>query len=274
MREQDDPMREPAAGAVREASTADPFWRLIGAGAVVGGLMAFFGPLGTHDLPVWTRIAYWPPIILIGTLIGYGMTRWSQSWDWLPQRSIWRAPVMATLVSAPMTAVVLLANQAMLGVVVSPPAWLALFAIVWVISAAMTALSSLIVTAHKAEIMAFHPAPEPAAPAAAPSPRVRFLDRLPEKIRGGALYALEAEDHYLRAHTSKGSDLILMRMADAEAELEGEEGLRVHRSWWVARAGVAAARRDGDRIILTLKSGAEAPVSRANASAVRAAGWV
>jgi DNA-binding LytR/AlgR family response regulator len=148
-----------------------------------------------------------------------------------------------------------------------------MFGIVWVISAAMTALSSLIVTAHQAEVMAFHAAPEPA-PSAAPPPRARFLDRLPEKIRGGALYALEAEDHYLRAHTSKGADLILMRMADAEAELEGVEGLRVHRSWWVARAGVTAARREGDRIILTLKSGVEAPVSRANVSAVRAAGWV
>ncbi len=274
MRERGDAMREQPAGAVREAPNADPFLRLIGASLVVGGLLAFFAPFGTDEMPIGLRFAYWPPIILVGTLIGYGLTRWSQSWTWLPERSIWRAPLLATLVAAPMTAIVLLANSIFFGAVLTPVTWLWMFGIVWVISAAMTALSSLIVTAHQAEVMAFHPAAEPVAPAAAPPPRARFLDRLPEKIRGGALYAVEAEDHYLRAHTSKGSDLILMRMADAEAELEGVEGLRVHRSWWVARAGVTAARREGDRIILTLKSGAEAPVSRANVSAVRSAGWV
>lgn len=267
-------MREPTDGAVREAPTADPFWRLVGAGAAVGCLMAFFGPLGTDRMPAMVRFAYWPAVILIGSLMGYGLTRWSMSWGWLPQSSIWRAPVMATLVAAPMTGVVLLANQLAFGLVVPPRAWIFLFGIVWVISIAMTALSSLIVTAHRAETMAFHPSPQLSPDAGQPPLRPRFLDRLPDKIRGGALYALEAEDHYLRAHTSKGSDLILLRMADAEAELEGMGGLRVHRSWWVARAGVAEARRDGDRLILTLKSGVEAPVSRANVSAVRAAGWV
>lgn len=276
MREQGAPLREPTDAAVREAPTAEPFWRLMAAGVVVGGLMAFFAPLGTHQMPPWMRAAYWVPTILAGSLIGYGLARWSASWVWLPERSVWRAPVLATLTAAPMTAIVLLVNQAVFDRVSPPAAWAFLFGIVWVISAAMTALSDLIVRAHRAEVMAFHPAPEPpadAAPSPAP-PRPRLLDRLPEKIRGGALYALEAEDHYLRAHTSRGSDLILMRMADAEAELEGVEGLRVHRSWWVARAGVASARREGERIILTLKSGAEAPVSRANAAAVRAAGWV
>ena len=51
------------------------------------------------------------------------------------------------------------------------------------------------------------------APAGAPPPRFRL--RLPAKLAGADLWAVEAEDHYLRLHTSKGDDLILMRLADA-----------------------------------------------------------
>ena len=43
----------------------------------------------------------------------------------------------------------------------------------------------------------------------------KFLERLPLKLRGGEVWAVEAEDHYLRLHTSKGQDLILMRLSDA-----------------------------------------------------------
>ena len=84
---------------------------------------------------------------------------------------------------------------------------------------------------------------------------------------------MEAEDHYLRLHTSRGSDLILMRLADAVAELEGIEGAQTHRSWWVAKAAVVDARRGDGRAVLTLTNGVEAPVSRSYAGALRAAGW-
>jgi DNA-binding LytR/AlgR family response regulator len=69
----------------------------------------------------------------------------------------------------------------------------------------------------------------------------KFLERLPLKLRGAEVWAVEAEDHYLRLHTSKGQDLILMRLADAVAELEGIEGAQVHRSWWVARDAITDA---------------------------------
>lgn len=84
---------------------------------------------------------------------------------------------------------------------------------------------------------------------------------------------MESEDHYLRLHTSKGQDLILLRLSDAVAELEGIEGAQTHRSWWVARDAVEHARRGDGRATLTLKCGVEAPVSRAYARALREAGW-
>jgi DNA-binding LytR/AlgR family response regulator len=85
---------------------------------------------------------------------------------------------------------------------------------------------------------------------------------------------VSSEDHYLRLHTSKGSDLILMRLTDAITELEGLEGAQTHRSWWVARDAVESARRDGDNVKLMLKGGVEAPVSRPNVRALREEGWL
>jgi DNA-binding LytR/AlgR family response regulator len=84
---------------------------------------------------------------------------------------------------------------------------------------------------------------------------------------------VEAEDHYLRLHTSLGQDLILMRLGDAVTELEGIEGARTHRSWWVARDAVSRVEREDGRVRLVLVDGASAPVSRAYIKALRAAGW-
>jgi DNA-binding LytR/AlgR family response regulator len=103
---------------------------------------------------------------------------------------------------------------------------------------------------------------------------VRFLERLPPKLRGAAMWAVEAEDHYLRLHTSKGQDLILMRLADAVAELEGIEGLQVHRSWWVARDAVSDIARGDGRATLTLQDGSQVPVSRTYARVLREKGWM
>lgn len=108
---------------------------------------------------------------------------------------------------------------------------------------------------------------------AADAPPPKFLARLPAKLANAELWAVEAEDHYLRLHTSLGSDLILMRLGDAISELEGIEGARTHRSWWVARGAVRDVDRDDGRATLHLPDGKTAPVSRAYAKVLRAAGW-
>jgi DNA-binding LytR/AlgR family response regulator len=110
-----------------------------------------------------------------------------------------------------------------------------------------------------------------ALPGAAAPPR--FLERLPMKLKGAELYAVEAEDHYLRIHTDRGSDLILMRLSDAVSELEGIEGAQTHRSWWVAKDAVMEVSRGDGRATLVLRNGARAPVSRSFARTLRAEGW-
>ncbi len=64
-----------------------------------------------------------------------------------------------------------------------------------------------------------------------------------------------------------------MRLGDAIGELEGIEGARTHRSWWVARAAVRGVEREDGRATLALPGGVTAPVSRAYAKTLRAGGW-
>ena len=100
-----------------------------------------------------------------------------------------------------------------------------------------------------------------------------FLSRLPPRL-GRELLCLQMEDHYVRAHTAKGSDLILTPLKDAIAELGDIDGAQVHRSWWVARRAVAEPVNSGRNLSLRLSNGLEVPVSRASIAKLRAAGWL
>ncbi len=101
----------------------------------------------------------------------------------------------------------------------------------------------------------------------------RFLDRLPTDLGRDLIY-IKMADHYVEVFTTTGSTLVLMRFADAISELRGTDGLRVHRSYWVARAHVAETARDKGRTVLRLTNGHRVPVSRSYIAKVRAAGLV
>lgn len=111
-----------------------------------------------------------------------------------------------------------------------------------------------------------HDQPTPPAPQ-----RCLLLDRLPLEKRG-ALVALSVEDHYVRVRTTKGEVVVLMRLSDAIKETGDLRGLQVHRSHWVALDHVTAARRKGDGAVLSLRTGPDIAVSRANVPAIKEAG--
>jgi len=94
-----------------------------------------------------------------------------------------------------------------------------------------------------------------------------FMRKLPFEKRG-TLWAITAEQHYLRVYTDKGDDLILMRFSDALDQLVGVSGLQVHRSHWVARHGVEKIAKEEKRLSIVLKNGVTVPVSRPNITAV------
>lgn len=105
------------------------------------------------------------------------------------------------------------------------------------------------------------PSPIVAEPAPVP-PRETLARHLPLPLRTAAIEALEADDHYVRVHTSAGEAYVRMRLQDAIALVAPRDGVQPHRSWWVALDAVGALHRDGARTILKLKSGKRIPVSR------------
>lgn len=229
---------------------------------VAGLFLTFSGAFSTGEAPLWLRLAYWLPVMAAGYIWGSFVTRrlapLAQRWT----ENIWLIGAMASLtMSIPFTFVVWAATFWVLGSGLTLIGIPFLFGYVLLVSSALTAINLLVETRRTALTHA-----DPAPP--------RFLDRLPLKLRGAEVWAVEAEDHYLRLHTSKGQDLILLRLADAVDELQGIEGAQVHRSWWVARDAITDAKRGDGRATLTLKDGAEVPVSRTYAGLLRERGWI
>jgi len=230
--------------------------------AAAGAFLALTGAFGMDAAPLAVRLAYWIGLCLTGALVGSAIA-WLLDRDGRIDAHPWRyAALLALAITLPFTIVVWLVTSLVFFDTVSLAALPGFLPPVLLVTSAMTGLNLLVQR---------QPAQTHAAPAGAAPPR--FLERLPPKLRGGELYAVESQDHYLRLHTSKGQDLILLRLSDAVAELEGIEGAQTHRSWWVARDAVEHTRRGDGRATLTLKGGVEAPVSRAYARALREAGW-
>lgn len=236
--------------------------------AAVGLALAALGPFGSYAAPFGPRILLWMGSMLAGYVIirpMMGVSRWLSEETGI---GFFAARLLALTVSAVPLSFLIKLVSTRLGASGSA-SFGELYLQVWGIGLAMTLFMSRFVPEARE-------APEPAAPAApvgnaAEDARARFLERLPAPV--SPLLCLSMEDHYVRAHGPEGSALILMRMRDAVAELEGLPGLQVHRSWWVARDAVERIEKEGDRVRLRLVNGMTVPVARSQVGAVRAQRW-
>ncbi len=232
--------------------------------AVAGLVLALSGAFGTVETPVWLRLAYWVPVMLAGA--GWGHVCSGVIDRWVDQdEKPWLAVLALTAtITGPVALLVWFVTGLVFERQIYPLRTLPLMlGPVLVVTATMSAINVFV---GKAQPVQTHASSAGAAPA-------RFPERLPPKLRGAAIRAVQAEDHYLRIHTDRGSDLILMRLSDALEELDGLEGSQTHRSWWVARDAVRDVARGDGRATLTLDGGVTVPVSRRYAKALRDAGW-
>lgn len=258
--------------------------------AIVVFVFTVTGPFGTLErLNGWMRFGYW--LVLQAAAWLTAMTAALLVRRIFAER-VQSIPLHLAASSLPagvlIAAEVELVNYVFFGLLPDARSWAANL----VVSVPLCALISLLaaLTAPSTEpALSVPPAPgpltgdaaeDPVAVAAASAPSggsapapvlqasIPLLKRLKPENRG-PLYRLAAEDHYTRIVTAAGSELLLLRFADALAELGTASGLKVHRSHWVADEAVVELQRDGQRALLILKDGSEVPVSRSHAGPVR-----
>lgn len=263
---------------------------------IAAAVLAYLGAMGTQAAPFVQRFAYWAAVILPGSLLGLGVNALVRGWGGLAAHRWAEAGLVALLVSLPHSFVVIVVSALFFGLgLITPVVVLEFWLAVLLISVVLTAINYL-ATGHQVAEAAAAPVLQPSpVPQAAPAPAPEALaapppapppaadrsalpallaEKLPHRLRAGRLLAIEAEDHYLRVHTDLGSDLVLMRMADACALIDESAGARVHRSWWVARAAVQSVRQQSGRMELDLSGDITAPVSRAMQPVLRSQGWL
>lgn len=98
----------------------------------------------------------------------------------------------------------------------------------------------------------------------------RFLQRMTRLVGLGIddILAVEAEDHYIHVHTTRGKELVYYRFGDALEELAALDGLRIHRSAWVSRKAIERVEGDGRNLHVLLGNGERFRVSQSNRGAV------
>ena len=237
-----------------------PLFRHAAAALALGLLLGFLGPFRTGTaLTPGVRYCFWLGL----SLFGYACVLAAGRIVPRPASGPLRLFAVALLSAVPQTfATAWTLSLVQPGRNFAPLHLLALFGPVVIVQLGLALAASRLATP-----------PQPPAPAQPTEPAaVPFLQRVPARL-GRQLIALEAEDHYLRVHTALGSELILARLSDAVAQLDGYDGLRVHRSWWVAGDAVAGVYAKGGRTLLRLSNGIDAPVSRTYLQEVRARGW-
>lgn len=233
----------------------------LGVCVVVGLVLGVLGPFGSYlNDGVLVRLSYWVGVVVFSGVVHAVVIRRLRPvaaragvplWVWLS------AVVLA--LNVPLSALSRAAAIAIWPVLreaVGPLEWFA--------------QSLLVALIFSAAFVFLRFRSAPGRVAAAPSG-----DLEPDAFRPQEdLLCLQMEDHYVRIHTAGGSRLVLMSMSQAIGQAGGVEGLRTHRSWWVARRAVEGVIEDGRNLRLRLAGGIEAPVARASVARLREAGWL
>ena len=235
-------------------------WVALGAASAVFGMV---GPFGTYEaLGLPARLGYWALVAVTTYLAGFLCVTLLEAClaakDIRPSTATFA--VYGAISGLPVAAVVWLIN-------------------IWIFDAKVIGFGSLIsytvpLSAITSGCVAYfsmtYENTQKSEPSAVPQ-RPPLLERLPTERRG-ELYYLTMQDHYVEVVTSKGTSLVLLRLADAIKETAPLEGVQIHRSHWIARNAVRETQRQGDRLMLKMANGETLPVSRSRRNALKDAG--
>ena len=234
-------------------------WLIAIGGAI---LLAGVGAFGTDHAAPFTLYSYWFGMMLVSGFVLAAIKERLTAWPGLTALPLLRSSALVIGTALAMTPIVWVVAARVLDGSTDPAKMVALFPQAMLIAAAFVSVQWAVsrrVAAAPFETSVDMPPP--------------ILNRLPASLSGANLQAIEAQDHYLRLHTDRGTALVLMRLSDAIEETAGLEGARTHRSWWVARTSVLDVERGRGRATLTLNGGVRVPVSRTHSPVLRRAGW-
>lgn len=221
---------------------------------VLSVILGVSGPFQTYEyFGLTPRVAYWSGVVVCTYCIGSLISDIIEIT--LASRPVWpRLIITAIVLAVFVTVFIVLANGVAFGQWADfPQDWLLQFLRIGPICAAIVIGSHFFV--------------EPAKDRAAPP----LLSRLDYENRG-ELVALSVSDHYVNVMTTKGSQLVLIRLSDAIKETAPAEGMQVHRSHWIGLKHVQKVQRDADRALCLMTKGYEIPVSRSYMPKIRDAG--
>lgn len=255
----------------------------------VGVFFAVTGVYGTNTAPVGLRFIYWGSVMVAGGIVVIvAETLYSRYAPGVVQ-GFWISLVLvAILATIPQGLIVALFEIALFGLQIGDAnaAAVTLFPAAWVnVGFIVLPMAALLRLLRRALAPDLAPIPTHVADAARTDadpgltptfgdkfPPAGLGEKLPASLREAELLALQAEDHYVRVHTSAGSDLVLIRFADAMNLVENRAGFRLHRSWWAAAGSLRAASYSRGSGEAELTGGLKAPISRTYAPQLRRAG--
>ncbi len=242
---------------------------LVGVGTffAVSALFTFLGVYDSNKMPLLQGFFFWCSTIGAATVMGLLVLSWVFTGPLRDRSTLLKLVVLSGISSLPVVVVLASYSGGLRG---EWPAinWLIQYALTFPITLLVNSVGYLALKA-----MGYITDPSDSVNKSGVSSE-NFMKRLPIKYQNAELYAVSSEDHYVRVHTDNGEELILMRLSDALKELSEVDGLQTHRSWWVARQGIADSKSTGGKHHLILKSGGNAPVSRSFLKLTRDAGYL
>ena len=241
---------------------------------VIWGVASVFsiaaGPFGTFEaLSLEARAIYWPTVIAGAVLVG-AMARVVVQEYWGLRTFETEALAIALLTTALLTVpihvltVLMVPAEPLQGVQILQI--LRLAAYIFFVSMAASVLRYVCMP-RVGPLRPSRPEPDPLPECCEDDEEngdcasARLFARL-HPDRRAPIVRLQMRDHYVDVITTQGTDSLLMRFADAIAELDGVNGLRVHRSHWVALDAVRGIARERGRAMLHMTDGMQVPVSR------------
>lgn len=225
--------------------------------------VALAGPFGTFTtVPTTTAIAYWALVIGMSILVSNFIlvTATQLLSDWPRGRLDLFLPAIFTAVYTPLlhpVGALFLGPEA--AAVLS--FWQCLV-IVLVIAYGVMLLQRLYRTGSMWVTTALTGIEVPQGVRPASRSRARLLDRV-DTAPDARVLRVSVDNHYVILHLQDGSrHRLLMRFADAIAELDGVDGFQTHRSHWVACGAIVRVLRVGGREIALMVDGETVPISR------------